>query len=654
MSTAIQELQIISSGENNIFYTKNQDSPHYLIPLYQREYAWKKEQIELLIDDINGIADNTKYYIGSLIVHRRSDNLFEVIDGQQRLTTLYLLLNCLGGVETLPNLTFECRERSNYSIEKIKEIIQKLQHAPHNLDEKKLEGNIEFGIEVILEHLKKIDKIVFKEKLSKVILYRIEVPPHTDLNRYFEIMNTRGEQLAQHDIIKANLMNDLQEGEREPFARIWDACSYMTGYVQMHFSTEDRKNLFTPSWNKMPTDDTLVKYFERFKSSSNNSPNTSEKCKIADIINNPPQQDFDGTNERDEHVRFESIIDFPHFLLHTLRVFVNIKGIQDSNLGLQLDDKKLKTDFDAVKNGTSNSTEPFALQFIKFLLQTRFLFDQFIIKRETSKGSDDGEWSLKTLYVSISGKSSKAYYNSTSFQGHYEQNTGDYHKECLMMQAALRVSYTSAKEMHWITNLLTKLTSQDITNHSQFPSHINWKGKEFIAFTEWLAAQRVQEHMQDSDWSNQGTATPHIIFNYLDYLLWKNDKTKYNDFTFEFRNSVEHWFPQHPSSDSFTHWDNIPNHYKTVNCFGNLCLVQRNVNSKFSNLDPKGKKSSYPEAINKGSLKLRIMSKILDDCDAGTWCQEECKEHESDMIDKLKSAINALSKIQGNSIGATP
>jgi hypothetical protein len=82
--------------------------------------------------------------------------------------------------------------------------------------------------------------------------------------------------------------------------------------------------------------------------------------------------------------------------------------------------------------------------------------------------------------------------------------------------------------------------------------------------------------------------------------------------------------------------------------------VQRNVNSKFSNLDPKGKKSSYPEAINKGSLKLRIMSKILDECDAETWCTEKCEEHESDMIDKLKSAINTLSKIQGNNIGATP
>lgn len=40
-----------------------------------------------------------------------------------------------------------------------------------------------------------VDKDSFIKKLSKIILYRIEVPEHTDLNRYFEIMNTRGEQL---------------------------------------------------------------------------------------------------------------------------------------------------------------------------------------------------------------------------------------------------------------------------------------------------------------------------------------------------------------------------------------------------------------------------------------------------------------------------
>lgn len=66
------------------------------------------------------------------------------------------------------------------------------------------------------------------------------MPENTDLNRYFEIMNTRGEQLEQHDILKASLMSNLRDAaERRLFAAIWEACSDMTGYVQMHFISKN-------------------------------------------------------------------------------------------------------------------------------------------------------------------------------------------------------------------------------------------------------------------------------------------------------------------------------------------------------------------------------------------------------------------------------
>ena len=69
-----------------IFDTSNK----YIIPLYQRNYAWGKEQIEALIQDIYEAYKNqsSNYYIGSLVVLRRHNGDYEVIDGQQRLTTL--------------------------------------------------------------------------------------------------------------------------------------------------------------------------------------------------------------------------------------------------------------------------------------------------------------------------------------------------------------------------------------------------------------------------------------------------------------------------------------------------------------------------------------------------------------------------------------
>lgn len=68
----------------------------------------------------------------------------------------------------------------------------------------------------------------------------------------------------------------------------------------------------------------------------------------------------------------------------------------------------------------------------------------------------------------------------------------------------------------------------------------------------------------------------HIVFNCLDFLLWKSESKKYVDFTFEFRNSVEHWYPQNPSEGTFESW------IDGVDQFGNLCIIQYNVNSKFS------------------------------------------------------------------------
>ena len=103
--------------------------------------------------------------------------------------------------------------------------------------------------------------------------------------------------------------------------------------------------------------------------------------------------------------------------------------------------------------------------------------------------------------------------------------------------------------------------------------------------------------------------TPHIVFNYLDFLLWKENKQKYADFSFEFRNSVEHWYPQTPSTDTFAHLNQ-----KDLDNFGNLCIIQRNVNARFSNMSPLSKKSTFKYMIEKGSLKLRLMAeKTYDD-----------------------------------------
>lgn len=79
----------------------NENKCNYIIPIYQRNYAWGDDEISSLLQDIKNACEKNKeqnknYYIGSLVVYCRENGDFEVIDGQQRLTTLTLIMHHLG------------------------------------------------------------------------------------------------------------------------------------------------------------------------------------------------------------------------------------------------------------------------------------------------------------------------------------------------------------------------------------------------------------------------------------------------------------------------------------------------------------------------------------------------------------------------------
>lgn len=641
MSKLVTELHII--GENGNMFDTDME---YIIPLYQRAYAWEDKQLTQLIEDINDVAEDSNYYIGSLIVSKQFGR-YEVVDGQQRLTSLYLLLNCLG-IKTKPTLTFACREKSNYTLRNIEEL---LLENRSKIDMDRIEPGIQRGIRILSHELTKdhFDRESFMEKLAKIIVYRIEVPENTDLNRYYEIMNTRGEQLEQHDILKATLMSYLSDdSEKGLFAKIWDACSDMTGYVQMHFISKNnavREAIFGSEWNSMPPNS-----WQEYKKAISGTTQETTGHKICDLIEkNFKVEDDEGYVDGDVRVRFESVIEFPYFLLHTLKVYVSLYGVTHEIATSKivdelLDDKKLLDAFNRVVScgitdtgRIADNKEDFARGFIICLLRTRYLFDKYIIKREYANDSADGEWSLKSLYVSGQQSKKKAYYGNSEFTRSDEEEAST--KTNIMMQSALRVSYTSPKVMHWITKLLIWLSEADCKNIK------NDAITKFDKVAENIAIDAVRENffqVCSNGVYAMGVNTPHIVFNYLDYLLWNDDrngkKKKYSDFVFEFRNSVEHWYPQNPSEGTFEQWKD------GVDQFGNLCIIQRNVNSKFSNMSPEAKKSTFKDMIVEGSIKLRIMSELTEkngDKPASLyWKERAYKAHEEEMLGHLKKACN--------------
>ena len=215
---------------------------HYLIPVYQRNYAWGVVEIEQLVQDLYKAFEQDKdkaYYLGTLVVHHRADGRYEVIDGQQRLTTLHILNKCLSKFDDgcdlykiqwdaeQTNLDFESRPESKAQIDNPVMAI-------------KADSGIAHGFEARWQaviNLKNLDGatwedrelIEFKNFINEQVkICRTIVPKDTDLNHYFEIMNTRGEQLEKHEIIKAQLMGKLGQEDQKAFANIWDACSDMS------------------------------------------------------------------------------------------------------------------------------------------------------------------------------------------------------------------------------------------------------------------------------------------------------------------------------------------------------------------------------------------------------------------------------------------
>jgi|SRR5687767_5581348 len=76
----------------------------FKIPDYQRPFSWDEENFNNLIDDLIFSLEDQQYFLGTLVLHRQDEkNSFNVVDGQQRLTSLLILLACLRDLITNPD-----------------------------------------------------------------------------------------------------------------------------------------------------------------------------------------------------------------------------------------------------------------------------------------------------------------------------------------------------------------------------------------------------------------------------------------------------------------------------------------------------------------------------------------------------------------------
>ncbi|WP_257912269.1 DUF262 and DUF1524 domain-containing protein [Campylobacter lari] len=661
------------SGAKDIFFE---------IPPYQRLYEWDKEQIQTLLNDIKTKFDEDKkdenkneYFIGNVVVSKKDDK-YLLIDGQQRLTTLFLIGFFLSyknpsdqpkwkefimqsdklrismpirekEEKVLKEFAKFCKDNQNNErkndifLQEIKKFPQDIcQNIPQALEiivnwfEENIEENTEFS------------NFIYK----KVNFVFVELAQNTDLNRFFIRMNNRGKQLEKHEILKARLLSKItNKDEKTLYAHIWDICSQMDNYIFQKAS--DRKISELDESDKNTIDIIIKGSFDK------------------------PNQD------KENQGKFKSIVDFPTFLLHVYKICNEQDITIDKNKLLEI----IKIE--------QKEIEQKAKKFIENLLKHRILFDYFVVK-----GIDDVENSYK-----IRRLTDNTY--TISKDSNEMPNLA-------MVQNYLRVARSgmSNNHHHWLTpflkfldklykeikfnfsfdklsddeNIINKIQIKDgnINFDDFITSDKNVDQKNLISFLENLDTalakeqlqnndliSKVNEILQDSQKKNdenfqidnffkkekcildQGTATLHYWFYRLEYYLWKYsetdklketelDKKKFSDiasnFYFRSLNSIEHVQAQSKAQEWEDDADKIDN-------FGNLALISSSFNSSLNNQDTQDKYLDLQKYINKDSvisLKLWLIY-ALSEKDQSKWTFGNAQTHKEQMLEILKKSFES-------------
>ncbi|QQW92331.1 DUF262 domain-containing protein [Helicobacter pylori] len=239
-------------------FIKDNQKNQLVIPIYQRVYSWKKEQCKQLWDDIIKIGGDDKmdgHFIGSIlyvldsITH--SDNTLLIIDGQQRLTTITLLLTALRDhwsdkrkeIEDhyLINSDKDGDEKfrlilSESDKDTLLSLIDKDRRKPSKPSSKIVE-NFELFEEWIGKNTNKLETI-FKGLEKLMVVYIALKKGKDDSQLIFESMNSKGMELAQTDLIRNYIVMETEIEKQEGFYnKYWRA-------MEEEFEQSKREDLF--------------------------------------------------------------------------------------------------------------------------------------------------------------------------------------------------------------------------------------------------------------------------------------------------------------------------------------------------------------------------------------------------------------------------
>lgn len=366
-----------------LFSDKKSD---FLIPDYQRPYAWEENQCQTLWDDIFSFAfpdnncdkfdSNEEYFLGSIVTFENERNKKEVIDGQQRLTTLMLLLRAFyakfGNMQD---------ENSKSTRERIAQCLWKTnEFGQANLNVLKIDSEVatDNDKDEFLEILKtgvvqkdqksnyaknyrffqeKIDNFLSEYPsyfaylpariLGNCILLPVEAESQDTALRIFSTLNDRGLPLSDADIFKAQFYKHYgAKNEKESFIEQWKELEELCGKIFRPINGTPMDELFTrymyfiraKQGNKSSTTEALRKFYEKGKYSILKQDETLPNLKLlANFWNDVYNQN----NERFSENTLRKLFVLNYAPNGMWNYFLSVFFLQNKDANNQLEPKKL-------------------------------------------------------------------------------------------------------------------------------------------------------------------------------------------------------------------------------------------------------------------------------------------------------------------------
>ena len=617
----------------------------FVIPTYQRPYVWGVEQIEKLLYDAMQaylVYPESPYFIGTVLTEQRG-KAFELIDGQQRFTTLWMVAAILHELkvetEMIGFLRLGKSLRIDFEIRReVREYFELLADFPaeaasryskDDIKGKPYLKHITAGLATIRVWLQErakdkqgigLDLAAFGDFLfTHLIMVENLAPINIDLNKLFATINSSGIQLEQSDIVKAKLLHGIPERVR--YGKIWEACENMDDYFERNI----RKIFQHTDWSRVGLQDLsgFLPGVYRYSDDGDDKGNALEATIESIFMGTVVADDIDRGPEREQHNGYcRSIIPFSQLLIHAYRIYLYRKG--DKDFGQSFNATRLIQIFD----GLAGSSEEEIRVFLELLWAVRFTFDKYIIKWTADLDSKQEYLELSRL-----GKNEKHYFGRTIMDKSASQMlqsvlyfTGDYLRQYWLtpflhhlMDFPVDTGPGSARVVALLESIDNALSlSTDSGRETSFGLMANIENKAF-SMDKYLERPL-------------GTGFYRYWFQKLEYVLWKTweDRTesRFKVFRITSKNSIEHIFPQKPEYRE-------PMEKESLDSFGNLVLLNVSQNSEYGRKQVNVKRAEFEGKRTFDSLKSQV---IFSGYDHGeSWDEEKILQHRNKMIRLLQA-----------------